>query len=306
MLRWLIRRVIAAALVVFVVTSLVFVLTHVFTDPAAVSLPLEASEELREARREQLGLKRPLIEQYGEFAFGLVTGDLGESFWQQRPAAEIVRERLPATLKLVAGSVVVTVLLAVPLGMVAAWRERRFSDHAVLGFSMASISAPPFWIGYLLIIVFAVQLDWVRSFGSAGFTSVILPSFAVGLASAGRLAQMIRRAIVEELRQPYAVTAQSRGFSRSYTIVYHVFRNVASSFVTFTGWEMTRMFTGYTVVIEVVFSWPGVGRMAVQAIEQKDLILIQAAVVVLAGLVVFSNLVIDILRRVIDPRVELL
>lgn len=306
MLRWLIRRVIAAALVVFVVTSLVFVLTHVFTDPAAVSLPLEASEELREARREQLGLKRPLIEQYGEFAFGLVTGDLGESFWQQRPAAEIVRERLPATLKLVAGSVVVTVLLAVPLGMVAAWRERRFSDHAVLGFSMAFISAPPFWIGYLLMIIFAVQLDLVPTFGSEGFTSIILPSFAVGLASAGRLAQMIRRAIVEELRQPYAVTAQSRGFSRSYTIVYHVFRNVASSFVTFTGWEMTRMFTGYTVVIEVVFSWPGVGRMAVQAIEQKDLILIQAAVVVLAGLVVFSNLVIDILRRVIDPRVELL
>ena len=306
MLRWLIRRVAAAALVVFVVTSLVFVLTRVFTDPAAVSLPLEASEELREARREQLGLKRPLIEQYGEFALGLVTGDLGESFWQQRPASEIVRERLPETLKLVAGSVVVTVLLAVPLGMVAAWRERRFADHAVLGISMASISAPPFWIGYLLIIVFAVQLDWVRSFGSAGFTSVILPSFAVGLASAGRLAQMIRRAIVEELRQPYAVTAQSRGFSRSYTIVHHVFRNVASSFVTFTGWEMTRMFTGYTVVIEVVFAWPGLGRAAVQAIEQKDLILVQAAVLVLAGLVVFSNLAIDILRRFIDPRVELL
>lgn len=306
MLRWLIRRVVAAALVVFVVTSLVFVATHVFTDPAAVSLPLEASEELREARREQLGLNRPLIEQYGEFAFGLVTGDLGESFWQQRPASEIVRERLPETLKLVAGSVVVTVILAVPLGMLAAWRERRFPDHAVLGFSMAFISAPPFWIGFLLIIVFAVQFDWVPTFGSRGWASIILPSVAIGLASAGRLAQMMRRAIVEELRQPYAVTAQSRGFSRSYTIVHHVFRNVAASFVTFTGWEMTRMFTGYTVVIEKVFSWPGVGEAALSAIEQKDLILIQATVVVLAGLVVLTNLAIDILRRVIDPRVELL
>lgn len=297
---------VAAALVVFVVTSLVFVATHVFTDPAAVSLPLEASEELREARREQLGLNRPLIEQYGEFAFGLVTGDLGESFWQQRPASEIVRERLPETLKLVAGSVVVTVILAVPLGMLAAWRERRFPDHAVLGFSMAFISAPPFWIGFLLIIVFAVQFDWVPTFGSRGWASIILPSVAIGLASAGRLAQMMRRAIVEELRQPYAVTAQSRGFSRSYTIVHHVFRNVAASFVTFTGWEMTRMFTGYTVVIEKVFSWPGVGEAALSAIEQKDLILIQATVVVLAGLVVLTNLAIDILRRVIDPRVELL
>ncbi len=306
MLRWLVRRVIAAALVVFVVTSLVFVLTHVFTDPAAVSLPLEASDELREKRRELLGLDRPLIEQYGDFALGLVTADLGESFWQQRPAWEIVRERLPATLKLVAGSVAVTVILAVPLGMLAAWWERRFPDHAVLGFSMASISAPPFWIGYLLIIIFAVQLGWVPTFGSRGFTSVILPSVAIGLASAGRLAQMLRRSIVEELRQPYAITAQSRGFSRSYTIVHHTFRNVASNFVTFTGWEMTRMFTGYTVVIEVVFAWPGVGRMAFQAIEQKDLILLQAAVVVLAGLVVMTNLAVDIIRRAIDPRVELL
>ena len=306
MLRWLVRRVIAAALVVFVVTSLVFVLTHVFTDPAAVSLPLEASDELREKRRELLGLDRPLIEQYGDFALGLVTADLGESFWQQRPAWEIVRERLPATLKLVAGSVAVTVILAVPLGMLAAWWERRFPDHAVLGFSMASISAPPFWIGYLLIIIFAVQLGWVPTFGSRGFTSVILPSVAIGLASAGRLAQMLRRSIVEELRQPYAITAQSRGFSRSYTIVHHTFRNVASNFVTFTGWEMTRMFTGYTVVSEGVFAWPGVGRMAFQAIEQKDLILLQAAVVVLAGLVVMTNLAVDIIRRAIDPRVELL
>ncbi len=305
MLRWFVRRVIAAALVVFVVTSLVFVLTHVFTDPAAVSLPLEASEELREARREKLGLKRPLAEQYGEFALGLVTGDLGQSFWQDRPASDIVRERLPATLKLVAGSIVVTVILALPLGMLAAWWERRFPDHTVLGFSMASISAPPFWIGYLLIIVFAVQLGWVPTFGSRGFTSIILPSLAIGLASAGRLAQMTRRSIVEELRQPYAITAQSRGFSRSYTIVHHTFRNVASNFVTFTGWEMTRMFTGYTVVIEVVFAWPGVGRMAVQAIEQKDLILLQAAVVVLATLVVLTNLAVDLIRRLIDPRVEL-
>ena len=152
----------------------------------------------------------------------------------------------------------------------------------------------------------AVQLDLGQTYGYHGWTSIILPSFAVGLASAGRLAQMMRRAIVEELRQPYAVTAQSRGFSRSYTIAHHVFRNVASTFVTFTGWEMTRMFTGYTVVIEVVFAWPGMGKTALDAIEQKDLILVQAAVVVLAGLVVFTNLAIDVVRRFIDPRVELL
>ncbi len=305
MARWLARRLLAAVLVVFTVTSLVFVVTHVFTDPATVSLPLEASPEQRADRRALLGLDRPLSEQYGDFLGGLVTGDLGESYWQGRPATDIVMERLPETLKLVAGATVVTVLLAAPLGILAAWWERRFPDHVVLGFSMASISAPPFWIGYLLIIIFAVQLGWVPTFGSGGFKSAILPSFAIGLASAGRLSQMTRRHILEELRQPYAVTARSRGFSRSYTIVHHVFRNVSSSFVTFTGWELTRMFTGYTVVIEVVFSWPGVGYLAIQAINQRDLILVQAAVVVLASLVVLTNLLVDVARRVIDPRVEL-
>jgi len=306
LLRWLARRIVAAALVVFIVTSLVFIVTHVFTDPATVSLPLEASEEQRDQRRAALGLDRPIGVQYWDFVSGMVVGDFGESFWQSQPASELVFERVPATLRLVAGAAVVTVLLAAPLGMLAAWFQRRFADHAVMGFSMAAISAPPFWIGYLLIIIFAVQLGWVPTFGSDGWRSLILPSFAVGLASAGRLTQMTRRGIVEELRKPYSVTAMSRGFSRSYTIVHHTFRNIASGFVTMTGWELTRMFTGYTVVIEVVFAWPGVGRLAVHAIENRDLILVQAAVVVLATMVVVTNLLVDIARRMIDPRVELL
>jgi len=303
-IRWLIRRIIAGALVLFTATSLVFVVTHVFTDPVSVSLPLDASDQQRQMRKELLGLDKPLLNQYGDFAKGLVTADLGDSYWQERPAAGIVMDRLPETLRLVGGAMVVTVLLAIPLGMLAAWWEKRFADHAVLGFSMAAISAPPFWIGYLLLIVFAVQLGWVPTFGSGGLKNLILPSFAIGLASAGRLSQMMRRSIVEELRQPYVVTARSRGFSRSYTIVHHTFRNVAANFVTFTGWELTRMFTGYTVVIEVVFAWPGVGRLAIQAIEQKDLVLLQAVVVVLAGLVVTTNLIVDFLRRLIDPRVD--
>ena len=143
MLRWLAKRITAAALVIFVVTSLVFVVTHIFTDPATVSLPLEATAEHRANRRAVLGLDRPLSVQYWDFISGLVVGDLGESFWQGQPASKLVLERLPATLKLVGGATAVTVLLAAPMGMVAAWWERRFADHAVLGFSMASISARP-------------------------------------------------------------------------------------------------------------------------------------------------------------------
>lgn len=305
MARWFARRLLAAVIVLWAVSSIVFVVTYVFTDPASVSLPLNASEEQRQQRRENLGLDRPLIVQYGDFVGGLVTFDIGESFWQERPAYDIVLERLPNTLRLVGAGIAVAVLLAVPLGLLAVLFERKFPDFAVLGFGLASISAPPFWIGYILIIIFAVNLGWVPSSGSSGWRSLVLPAVSIALAPAGRLAQLLRRAVIDELRQPYALTARSRGFSRRYTIVHHAFRNVGASFATFSGWEMTRMFTGYTVVIEVVFSWPGVGQLAFQSIEQKDLILLEGAVLTLAALVVITNFVVDILRRAVDPRVEL-
>jgi len=303
--RWIVRRLVAALLVLWAVSSIIFIVTNVFTDPATVSLPLDASDEQREQRQENLGLNRPFIVQYGDFLGGLATLDIGDSFWQERPAYDIVLERLPNTLRLVGGGMVVALVLAVPLGLGAAAFERRFPDGAALGFSLGTISAPPFWIGYLLIIVFAVNLGWVPTSGSSGFRSLILPAISIGLASAGRLSQLLRRSILDEMSQPYALTARSRGFSRRYTIVHHAFRNVGTSFVTFSGWELTRMLTGYTVVIEVVFSWPGVGQLAFQSIEQKDLILLEGAVLMLAALVVLTNFVVDVLRRAVDPRVEL-
>jgi peptide/nickel transport system permease protein len=303
--RWLIRRVVAGILILWAVSTIIFFVTNVFTDPAAVSLPLNASEEQRDQRRENLGLNRPLAEQYADFMSGLATFDIGESFWQERSAYDIVIERLPNTLRLVGAAITVSLLISIPLGLLAALYEKKFPDGLSLGFSLGTISAPPFWVAYLLIIVFSVNLGWLPTYGDEGFKSIILPAIALGLPSAGRLTQMLRRSTLDELRQPYALTAQSRGFSRRYTIVHHTFRNAGTGFLTLSGWELTRMLTGYSVVIEVVFAWPGVGLLAFQAVEQKDLILLQGAVLMLAALVVTTNVVVDILRRVIDPRVEL-
>ncbi|MGH8543313.1 MAG: ABC transporter permease [Gammaproteobacteria bacterium] len=305
MLRWLVRRLVAAGFILFAVSTLVFLVTHVFTDPALVSLPLDVSEQQLESRRELMGLQAPLASQYTDFVKGLLTLDLGESFWQQRSAWDVVAERLPNTLQLVGAGMVVAVVASVPLGLLAAWHENRVADQVVITASLVSISAPPFWIAYILIIVFSVNLGWAPTFGSSGFRSIVLPAVSIGLASAGRLSQVLRRAVVEELRAPYALTSMSRGFSRSYTILHHTLRNAGNSFTTYTGWELTRMFTGYTVVVEVVFAWPGVGQLAVQSVEQKDLVLLQAAVLVLAALVVTTNLLVDIARRLIDPRVQL-
>ena len=199
----------------------------------------------------------------------------------------------------------VSLVLSIPLGLISAWKQNRAADKAVVGFGLAAVAAPPFWIAYLLIIVFAAQLHWLPSSGSTGWKSIILPAISIGLASAGRLSQLLRAALLEEIRQPYALTAQSRGFSRAYTLVHHVLRNVASSFTTVSAWEAARMFTGYTVVVEFVYAWPGVGLLALNAIDQKDLVLVQACVLMLAALLLVTNLIGDILRRIVDPRVEL-
>lgn len=305
MLRWLVRRVFTAILVLWAVSTVVFFITHILTDPAAVSLPVDVSEAQRELRRHLLGLDKPLLTQYGEFVRGLATFDLGDSFWTGRSAWSEVSDRLPNTLKLVGAGMFVSLALSIPLGLLAAWKQNRAADKVVVGVGLAAISAPPFWIAYLLIIVFAVQLGWLPSSGSSGWKSIILPAVSIGLASAGRLAQLLRGALLEEMRQPYALTARSRGFSRAYTLVHHVMRNVAASFTTVGAWEAARMFTGYTIVVEFVFAWPGVGLLAINAIDQKDLILVQACVLMLAALLLVTNLAGDILRRVIDPRVEL-
>ena len=305
MARWLLRRIVAGIFVLWAVSSIIFLVTNVFTDPAAVSLPLGASDEQRDQRREILGLNRPLIEQYGDFLGGLVTFDVGDSFWQERPAYDIVLERVPNTLRLVGAGISFALIIAIPFGLIAARYEKKFPDGLSLGFSLGTISAPPFWVAYLLIIVFAVNLGWVPTSGDDGWKSLILPAVALGLPSAGRLTQMLRRSTLDEMQQPYALTAQSRGFSRGYTLMHHSFRNAGAGFLTLSGWEITRMLTGYSVVIEVVFAWPGVGQLAYQAVEQKDLILLEAAVLMLALMVVITNILVDIFRRVIDPRVEL-
>lgn len=305
MLRWFVRRILTAILVLWAVATVVFFITHVLTDPASVSLPVDVSQEQRDVRRHLLGLDKPLVQQYGEFVKGLATFDLGDSFWTGRSAWTEVSERVPNTLRLVGAGMTVSLVLSIPLGLLAAWKHKRAADKAVVGFGLAAIAAPPFWIGYLLIIVFAVHLKWFPSSGTAGWKSIVLPAISIGLASAGRLAQLLRAALLDEIRQPYALTAQSRGFSRAYTLVHHVLRNVASSFTTVSAWEMARMFTGYTVVVEFVYAWPGVGLLAINAIDQKDLVLVQACVLMLAALLLVTNLVGDVLRRAIDPRVEL-
>jgi peptide/nickel transport system permease protein len=299
---WLVRRVAAGIAVLVAVSSIVFVLTRVFTDPARAALPLYATDDQLNTLRKSLGLNAPLWEQYWDFLRSLPTLQFGDSYWQKLPAVSVVLDRLPNTLQLMACAILIAVVSSIVLGAVAARYAGRWPDHVIVGFGLLGVSAPQFWVAYLLIIVFSIQLDWLPSTGTGGTQHLILPSLALAIYSAGRLTQFVRQAIVNGLREPYVLTAESRGFGPVYAITHHVVRNVLADFVTVSGWEVTRMLSGATIVVEVIFGWPGIGQLLVDAINQKDLVLLQVLVLVIAALVVLMNLVIDILRRVIDPR----
>jgi peptide/nickel transport system permease protein len=302
---WLGRRLAAAAPVIWAVCTAMFVVAYVVTDPAAVALPLDATDEQRAQLRHNLGLDRPIWDQYVDFLVGLIAFDMGDSYWQQRPALEIVMERVPRTLILAAGAIGLVLVIAPTLALFVSARSGGAIDRIITTTSLVALSAPPFWVAYLLILVFAVQLNWLPTYGSSDWRSILLPMVVLALPATGRLILLMRSEAIGQLRQPYMLVAQGRGFSSSHLLMHHTLRNVGAALTTFGGWELTRMIAGYSVVVETIFGWPGVGELTVRAAEHQDLILLQAGVVVTAALIVAINIVLDIIRKVVDPRISL-
>jgi peptide/nickel transport system permease protein len=300
---WLSRRVAAAVFVIWAVCTVTFVVTYVVTDPAAVALPLDATEEQRQQLRHILGLDRPIGEQYFDFVRGLVTPDFGDSFWQQRPALEIVLERLPRTLFLTLGAIMLVLVVSPFMALYVSQRPRGIADRLAGGASLMALSAPPFWVAYILILVFAVQLGWLPTYGSTDPTGFVLPMVVLGLPAMGRVLLQMRSEARGQLHEPYMLVAEARGFSESHLRRHYTARNVGVALATFVGWEVTRMIAGYSVVVETVFGWPGIGELTVQAAEHQDLILLQACLVVTAVLIVFINIGLDLVRSRIDPRI---
>ncbi|MBM3504177.1 MAG: ABC transporter permease [Alphaproteobacteria bacterium] len=300
-----VRRVLQGAVVVLGVTALVFVFTRLIGDPVAIMLPLEATEAERAQLRAYLGLDRSLGLQFLEFLRQLTVLEFGDSFWQRRPNVEIIVERLPWTLLLVGASMTLAVVLALPLGTIAALYPGRLPDRLTSFLSLAGLSIPLFWLGLMLIFLFAAKLQWLPSSGPGGLAHLVLPSVTLALPAAGRIAMLLRSTLIDELNAPYVRTAIAKGLPARRVITVHTFINAAVPVLTMIGWEVTRALAGYTIVVETVFAWPGLGLVAVQAIQRDDLVLVQAIVFVVAILVVAVNLLLDVAHRLIDPRVKL-
>lgn len=303
--RFAVRRVAQGLLVIFGVTVMVFVFTRMVGDPVKVMLPLEASAQERADFKHQLGLDRSIPVQFLSYVGHLARGDLGNSLWQRRPAVDIVLEALPRTLELVVAAIALAVILAIPLGVLAALRPGRALDRVAVVLSLAGLSIPQFWLALLLILVFAVQLRMFPTAGMGGPEHLVLPMLALAFPALGRIAMIIRSSMIDELNQQYVKTADAKGMPRRRIVGVHALRNASIPALTLTGWELIRALAGYSVVVETVFAWPGIGFLANQALDQQDLILLQAIVFVVALMVVVINVAVDILYKVVDPRIKL-
>lgn len=301
---FVIRRLYHAIYVVLGVTIVVFVVTRVIGDPVSAMLPMETSAAQRAAFAQQLGLDRPLYIQFIDFLADLAHLNLGESLWQHRPVTQIVFEKLPITLYLVAAAMALAIALSIPLGIVAALKPGRMVDRITVVLSLIGLSVPQFWLGLLLILLFAVDLRWLPTSGSGDVSHLILPALTLAVPAMTRILMVVRSSMMDELNTQHIKVAIAKGLPFRRVIGVHALRNIAIPVMTLAGWETVRALAGYSVVVEAVFAWPGLGLAAVQAIERQDLILLQGIVFYVAVMVVIINIGLDIAQKLVDPRVK--
>jgi peptide/nickel transport system permease protein len=302
--RYLIRRLLLTIPVLLGVATLVFSLIHFIPgDPAQAMLGEGAAPEDVAQLRERLGLDRPLLVQYGSFLQGLARGDLGVSLRNDQPVLQQIVERMPATAELAFASMAVAVLIALPLGIIAAvWRGTAV-DYGAMTLSLVGISIPNFWLGPLLAIVFSVELGWLPVGGRGTLAHLVLPAATLGAALAAILARMTRASLLEELREPYVLAARAKGVSRTRAVLHHALRNSLIPIVTILGLQFGVVLTG-AVITETIFAWPGIGRLLIQSISFRDYPTVQGCVLLIAVTYVGVNLITDLTYGFLDPRIR--
>jgi peptide/nickel transport system permease protein len=301
---YLLRRLVLTIPVLIGVATLVFLLIHLVPgDPAEAMLGQTASAADLAALRTKLNLDRPLIAQYGTFMAGAVRGNLGTSFRYNTPVMREIGQRMGPTALLAFVSIVVAICIALPLGILGAIYRGTTIDHGAMAVSLAGIAMPNFWLGPLLAIVFAVHLGWLPVSGMGTWRHLVLPAVTLGAALAAMTARMTRASLVDELRELYVLAARARGLSRGRAVVAHAFRNSLIPIVTILGLQLGVVLTG-TIITETIFSWPGVGRLLIQAINFRDYPLVQGCVLLIAVTYVTMNLLVDVLYAWLDPRIR--
>jgi ABC-type dipeptide/oligopeptide/nickel transport system permease component len=303
-IEYLVWRSLQSLLLILLVTFVVFMLLHITPgDPATIILGEQATPEQIADLRRSMGLDRPLPEQYARFLANAVRGDFGMSIRAQRPALEYVLERLPATLQLSAGAFAFAVLTGIPTGILSAVKRLSIWDHSSMFVALLGQSMPVYWLGLMLIIVFAVQLRWLPASGMGQPQHLVLPAITLGSFLIGLIVRLTRSSMLEVLNQDYVRTARAKGVSEPTVLVRHALKNALIPVVTVLGLQMGTLLGG-AVITETVFAWPGMGMVTVTAIHQRDYPVVQSAVLISAVLVVLINWFVDVLYHYLDPRIR--
>ena len=303
--RFLISRVLTAFAVVLGVVCLVFFLLHLVPgDPVEVMLGESARPADREALQRALGLDQPLHVQFGQYLASLGRFDLGTSLYSKRPVRDLLLERLPATVELGVAALLVALLLAVPLGVLAAVKKETAWDAGAMGVALFGVSIPNFWMGPMLILVGALWLGWFPVSGRDGIASLVLPALTLGTALAAILSRMIRSALLDVLNEDFMRTARGKGLPEWTVIVRHGLRNALLPVITLAGLQLGALLSG-AVITETVFSWPGIGSLVVEAIHRRDYPVVQATVLCISASYVVLNVLTDLAYARVDPRVRI-
>jgi len=303
-IQFVLRRMLHTIVVLFAVSLLAFCLTFIAGDPVTLMAGENWTPEEVTEFRHRLGLDRPWYEQYGSYIARLVTGDLGTSLRQQRPVFDLITERLPATLELTLSALVLSTFIAFPIGVLSATRRNSLLDQLVMGLAVLAQAMPVFWLGIMLILIFSVGLRWTPVGGRTGAVSLVLPVLSLSALYIARNARLVRSSLLEVLAEDYVRTARAKGLNEQSVLYRHALRNALIPVVTMIGLQFGHLLGG-AVITETVFAWPGVGRLIVQSVLSRDPPLVQGAVIIIAGFVVFVNLVVDFVYGWIDPRARI-
>ena len=304
MIRYISLRLLFAVPALWLIVTLVFLLVHIVPgDPVQQMLGEGARAGDLIQLRHALGLDVPISTQYKHYLAGVVRGDLGDSFRFQQPVTRVVLAHYPATLELAIVALLACAAIGIPAGLLAAARRGTSTDHAVGLFTLFGLSVPNFALGPVLILVFSVILGWLPVSGRGGPSHLILPAITLGAALAAILTRMVRTSVIEELSSDYVRTAHAKGLSPSAVLFRHAFRNALIPILTILGLQFGTLLAG-TVITETIFSWPGIGRLAVQAIDARDYPLLQGCILLIAFSYVVVNLLTDVICAFVDPRVR--
>ncbi len=299
-----IRRLLLAVFLVWAVSVIVFFLMHLSGgDPVQMLAGLNAPKHVVERIREEWGFNDPVYVQYWHWFARAIRLDFGQSVMSRLPVSEVIMSRLPNTLSLNFWAYLVAITLAIPIGVISALKQYSIFDHVGTVVALLGISMPNFWLGLMLIIFLALNVDWLPSSGTGSWRHFILPAITLGTAQAAALMRMVRSSVIETLREDYVRTARAKGLSEQVVLYKHVFKNAAIPVVTLMGFRLAYIVSG-SVITETIFAWPGVGRLTIQALHSRDFFVVQGIVLMLSTVIILANLVVDLSYALLDPRIR--